>query len=461
MEPVIFGVRVKFWIWLIAAIVLLLGSKCSYAQNIGFESGNLTNWTSGGGDVTVSTGVNNVSYGGGLTWTITPYGTYMAQLYPSGSVTFDGAVSSLGLNSTENTAIRSFMQANAGGGDPTPTNATWIKRTVTLQAGVTYSFAWNYLSTDYVPFNDGSMMSLVHVTKPNVIPTLNNNQQRYALLGFTNPGTGNYSTDSYGSTGWQLAVFTVPENGDYELGFSTFNLGDTVLSPMLFIDEIQGTTQLNGQTFEPIPPNAGSNAPVTGGGGTELCCGGSAATFNADTAFSNRVSGFISGNTDNKIIIQQIGNNAIIAVTQSGKKNYAEINSAGSNTVTVNQTALGAGISNYAETTILNSGNTVELTQSSTGGNKGILSTISNGANNLIINQSGSGNHYAEVSLAGGSKSVDLTQSGSAGHMAKIDLSGGATSITAIQQGSTQQFYSITYNCAQASCSPITVTQGQ
>jgi hypothetical protein len=53
----------------------------------------------------------------------------------------------------------------------------------------------------------------------------------------------------------------VPQTGEYVLGFATFNLGDTALSPILFVDEIQGTTLLNGNTFAPIAPNPGSTAP--------------------------------------------------------------------------------------------------------------------------------------------------------------------------------------------------------
>jgi hypothetical protein len=136
-----------------------------------------------------------------------------------------------------------------------------MKRSITLTAGTTYSFAWNYVSTDYTPYNDGSMVTLVHSTNANIVPTLNNSQQRYGLLGFTNPGTGNYATDSYGSTGWQKVIFTVPQTGEYVLGFATFNLGDTALSPILFVDEIQGTTLLNGTSFAPIAPNPGSTAP--------------------------------------------------------------------------------------------------------------------------------------------------------------------------------------------------------
>ena len=239
---------------------LLLLCSNAFAQS-GFETGNVNGWTTSGGDAAASQSVVNLCTGNSKCWTINPYGSWMGQLYPSGSVQFNSATTSLGLTTAENTAIRQFMTTNAGGGDPTPTNASWMKRTMTLTAGVTYSFAWNYVSTDYTPFNDGSMVTLVHTTDANITPTLNNSQQRYGLLGFTNPGTGNYATDSYGSTGWQKVVFTVPVTGNYELGFATFNLGDTALSPMLFVDEIQGTTLLNGTTFAPIAPNPGSTAP--------------------------------------------------------------------------------------------------------------------------------------------------------------------------------------------------------
>jgi len=243
-------------------ILFALMLLCSNAfGQAGFETGNLNGWTTSGGDATASQAVTNLCTGGGKCWTINPYGSWMGKLYPTSVVQFNAATTSLGLTSVENNAIRQFMNANAGGGNPTPTDASWMKRTITLTAGTTYSFAWNYVSTDYTPFNDGSMVTLVHSTNASIVPTLNNSQQRYGLLGFTNPGTGNYATDSYGSTGWQKVVFTVPQTGDYVLGFATFNLGDTALSPILFVDEIQGTTLLNGTSFAPIAPNPGSTAP--------------------------------------------------------------------------------------------------------------------------------------------------------------------------------------------------------
>jgi len=446
--------------------------------NFGFESGTTANWTisngtgtektdpwsDNGSGVNTSKGMTNYQPGGGKTWTVTPYGTYMMVIQAGGdSPNFDPAMASLGLTTTQVTEIKNYLTGL--GGNSTPTNASWAKRTVTLEAGKTYVVAWQYMSTDYVPFNDGSMMTLVHSTDPTKVPTLNNNTKNYALLGFTNPGTGNYATDSYGSTGWQLATITVPITGDYILGFASFNLGDTALSPILLVDDLQGQTYLNGTTFGPIAPNAGSNAPVTGGGGGAPACpnGSTCSTtaFNANTGFANRANVW-GQQTGNRVIIEQIGNYNTATVIQNGNKNYTEIDLTGSNnTTTVNQTTTGITASNYIEALVTGNSNIINLTQSGSSGSRGIMATVNNNANSLTVNQSGTGNHYTEVLLSGGNKTVDITQSGTVGHMVKIELTGGATAITTTQTGSTQQFYSITHNCAQASCAAITVTQGQ
>jgi len=443
--------------------------------NLGFESGTTANWTisngtgtektsgwSDNGDgVNTSKGMTNYQAGGGKSWSVTPYGTYMMVIQAGGdSPNFDPAMTSLGLTTTEITNIRNYLTGL--GGNSSPTNASWAKRTVALESGKTYVIAWQYMSTDYTPFNDGSIMTLIHSSDPTKIPVLNNETKRYALLGFTNPGTGNYATDSYGSTGWQLATITVPVSGDYILGFSSFNLGDTALSPILLVDDLQGSTTLNGQTFGPIAPNAGSSAPTTGGSTAPACPNSSTCSttaFNANTGFTNRANVWSQQN-GNRVIIEQIGSYNVATVQQTGNKNYAEIDLTGSNnTTTITQSSSGA--TNYIELTISGNGNTTNLTQSGTGGAKGILATVNNASNSLTVNQSGTGNHYSEISLSGGAKTVDITQTGSVGHMANITLTGGATSITATQTGGTQQFYSITHNCAQASCAAITVTQGQ
>ena len=445
--------------------------------NLGFETGTTQNWTisngtgtektsawgSNGEGVQTTKGMTNYQPGGGKSWTVTPYGTYMLVIQAGGgSPNFDPAMTSLGLTTTEITAIRNYLTGL--GGNSTPTNASWAKRTVALESGKTYVIAWQYMSTDYTPFNDGSIMTLVHASDPTKIPVLNNETKRYALLGFTNPGTGNYATDSYGSTGWQLATITVPVDGDYILGFSSFNLGDTALSPILFVDDLQGATTLNGTTFGPIAPNAGSSAPTTGGPAAPACPNNSTCSttsFNANTGFANRAN-IWSQQNGNKVVIEQIGNYNVTTVQQTGNKNYAEIDITGSNNTTaITQTSTGATTTNYIELTISGNSNTTNLTQNGTGGAKGILANVNDASNTLTVNQTGTGNHYTEITLSGGNKTVDVTQNGTANHMAKIELTGGATAITTTQSGSTQQFYSITHNCAQSSCAAITVNQGQ
>jgi hypothetical protein len=414
----------------------------------------------------VVTGITNYTPGGGNTWNVTPYGTYMAAVQPgAGSVTFDSMTSSLGLTSTQNQAIRSMLvtQAETGGGNPNPTNAAWIRRDVELQAGTTYVYAWQYLSTDYTPFNDGSVMTLVHKTDPSKVPNLNNSNGNYALLGFTNPGTGNYATDSYGSTGWQLAVFTVPTDGVYILGFASFNLGDTVLSPILLIDEMQGTTTLNGQSFNPIPPNAGSTAPVTGPSEPDLCCGGSADPFTPDVNKTNKVDDFQSRTSqDSRVFIEQIGNFNTITVEQVGtKNNYAEYRGQGNNnTIDITQSSTSPSATNYVDLTVNGSSNSVAITQQSSGGSKSAFVTVNNNSNVVNLTQKDSGNHYADITVSGSNKTVDVVQEGSGNHQAKIELSGAATAFELTQSGSTGQSYSIQHNCT-GSCGAIIVNQGQ
>ena len=142
---------------------------------------------------------------------------------------------------------------------------------VVLAAGETFTMAWNYVSTDYEPWNDGSVASFVNTSVPSdqsmtIQPgsTAGASGGQVVILGATNKGTGNYSTGSYGSTGWQQITFTAGQAGTYTVGFTVFNLGDTSYNPYLFVDQAQGTTQKNGTNFGPIAPdNNPPPPPVT------------------------------------------------------------------------------------------------------------------------------------------------------------------------------------------------------
>lgn len=455
-------------------------------------------WSSNGSGVALTTGVTNYSPGGGKTWTITPYGSHMVSIQPgTGSVTFDSAVSSLGLTATENTAIKNYLNAQAssgGGGNPTPTNASWIKRTFALQAGTTYTMAWQYLSTDYTPYNDGSMMTLAHATNSNITPNLNNSQQRYALLGFTNPGTGNYATGSYGATGWQVAQFTVPEAGNYTLGFAAFNLGDSSLSPILFVDIIQGTTLLNGTSFGPVAPNAGSTAPPPPPPPAPEPTYSSGITTSQQ---ASKTAGTLlrQNQMGNEIDIEQIGDGNSITLRQgstpSGKNRMKIYSSGNSNTLNLNQgyltdgavsagdtnnhylllnnsgnsntiTTRQTGAAHYNETTVSGNNNVVNLQQIGSG-SKTMFTNINGGTNSITATQQGVGQHYLDINLQGNGHTVNTLQDGIGNHAATIKLNntGGSSTVNMNQLGSTSQTYSIDQSCTNPAGCNTTITQGQ
>ena len=455
------------------ALFLLFFTIPAFAQtNLGFENGNYTEWTVSNGSTTlrnswspngsgsqVTTGMTNYCPGGGKCWTVTPYGSYMLAVQAgAGSVNFDPAMTSLGLQGSDISSIRSYLTSL--GGNSTPTNASWVRRSVALQAGVTYTFAWQYLSTDYVPFNDGSIITL---TGGPGTPTVNGLTQNYALLGFTNPGTGNYSTNSYGATGWQVAVFTVPADGNYNLGFASFNLGDTSLSPILFIDQLQGSTSLNGTAFTPVQPNAGSSAPPPPAPAPPE------PTYPLASISANQSLKINQTNsiTQNSIYINVTGSSNSVYIEQFSKQNQIRgVNGAqamtingNSNSVTINQgtatTPIGKNLaevsvtgnnnvlsltqqqgSKYAEIITNGLGNQISAQQKDAGGKSLFINALGN-SNNISTLQQGTGNHFLDISAPFGGATASVTQLGASAKQFQLLLNSPGIGVTVTQNNLT------------------------
>jgi hypothetical protein len=451
------------------ALFLLFFTTPVFAQvtNYGFENGDYagwtvsngstalkTNWSSDGSGVQVTTGMTNYCPGGGKCWTITPYGSYMVSLQAGGSSPqFNAAMTTLGLQSSTITTIRNTIYSN---GNMYPTNATSISRTVFLQAGVTYTYAWQYVSTDYVPYNDGSMIT---VTGGPGTATINGQTQDYALLGFTNQGTGNYSVGSYGATGWQVAVFTVPTDGNYLLGFASFNLGDTALSPILFIDQMQGTTSLNGTTFTPVAPNAGSSAPPPPAPEPP------APTYPLASISANQSLKINQTNaiTQNSIYINVTGSSNSVYVEQFSKQNQIRgvngaqamtINGSGNN-VTINQGTATTPIGkNLAEVSITGNNNVVSLTQQQ--GSK-YAEIITNGLGNQIsAQQKDAGGKSLFINALGNSNNISTLQQGTANHFLEINAPFGGVTASVTQLGSSMKQFQLLLNSPGIG---VTVTQ--
>lgn len=233
--------------------------------NLDFETG-LTGWNFND-SVTL---VESASISAGPnTWSISPSGGSMAQLTPSGvgNEFSSSAKNFLGISDTSLNYINSTFAGNSGGMQPT--NFAAASTTFTANAGDTLNISWNYVSTDYTPYNDGSVISVVNLDAPSSFASIYGYAAEVFILGATNPGTGNYSTGSYGSTGWQTAKIRFLTSGTYKLGISTFNLGDTAYNPYLFIDDLKGITLQNGTPFAPIgsdptpPPPSGTPVVIT------------------------------------------------------------------------------------------------------------------------------------------------------------------------------------------------------
>lgn len=561
----------RWWVIFLAmaAIVGMLSAPVARAQvNLNFTSSGLTGWTMNGGTIIPS--LTNFS-DGPYTWNIYPYtGQYMAQLQPNGGATYSTMTSQLGLNAASLTSIQSFLNSHSGGGSTNPTNASWMYYAgLYLTAGTNFTVAWNFVATDYTPWNDTSITTLVN-TSGGAAATVNNTVGQYSILGAINPGSGNYSTGSYGSTGWQLATYSVNATGTYTLGFGSFNLGDTAYSPILLVSGTQGTTYNGTTPVAPVAPNPGSTAPsattptvvststtnttststsygtattttayvprqvngydaqgfqvtwtyidtvtttttpkyitttttpvttttysdgtTTTSNGTPtstttteyitssstayastpsstvpwLTGGASSAGFNANPVNDAKIVNFVTRTTaDSKVNIEQIGNFNSVTVEQVGSKNnYVNyVVDGSSNSASIKQTGTATTQSNYVDVNVHGNNNTLDITQNSTGGAKGAFVTVNNSNNTVKVQQTDTGNHYAEVNISGGNKNIDISQSGSASHLASVTMSGYAQNLTLQQNGSTQQFYSITTNCATAGgCGAIKVSQGQ
>lgn len=232
---------------------LMLISVTAYANPTDFSL-SAGGWSSVDGQTLTGT---QTFQAGPNAWAISPYtGSTMYSLQPnSPSNTYANMASALGMSSSSVSALSAEIAAQNPSGGGSITNAAWVSKNFTFTAPATFNMYWVYTSTDYVPFNDGSITTLVNTTNSSQFGKINGLSKEYLLLGATNPGTGNYSTDSYGSTGWQIVNYNILTAGTYKLGFAIFNQGDTALSPVLNVNDGLGTVTQNGTVFGAVAPN--------------------------------------------------------------------------------------------------------------------------------------------------------------------------------------------------------------
>lgn len=204
--------------------------------NPDFETGDLNGWSTLG--AVIATPSTTVTTFDGTEWGIFAAGTNMAQLNASG-VAVATIESTLGLTS----GTLNALNTNPSGGSLT--NGSALYQAFSGNAGDTLSFAWNYVATDYIPFNDPAFAILIGNSGADVTVLA-------SIHGLgVNVGTS-------GNSGWQTFNATLAAAGDYTLAFVTTNDKDTILSSFLHIDDTLGTCEPN------CPPIDGSPVPEPG-----------------------------------------------------------------------------------------------------------------------------------------------------------------------------------------------------
>ena len=180
--------------------------------NAGFEDG-LNGWTTVGG--VVATGSTTITTYDNVEWDIFASGSAMAQLNPTG-IDVSTVASALGIDA-------SALSDPTGG----ITDASAIYQSFSAAAGDTVSMYWDYVATDYIPYDDPAFALIIGPDSTvTTLASIYGNGQ--------NVGTSGHS-------GWQKFSHTFATGGNYTLAFVTTNTRDTALDSYLFLDNQSGS----------------------------------------------------------------------------------------------------------------------------------------------------------------------------------------------------------------------------
>lgn len=192
-----------------------VGDACEPCEGSSFESGDLSNFASIG-----STGVVTSAIGVAPT-----EGTYQAFLTTGGNAASVGAIESF--LSLAPGALHNLLVSQGGGGSTDPTEGSAIRTSITLNAGDTISFDWNFLSGEGTTafWND---FSFVTITCGGV-----------TLLADTFHPTFIGGPSGFGlQTGYNHFAFTCPVGGLIEIGFGVLDTLDMTVDSGLLIDNL-------------------------------------------------------------------------------------------------------------------------------------------------------------------------------------------------------------------------------
>ncbi|MBL8907291.1 MAG: VCBS domain-containing protein [Rhizobiales bacterium] len=191
----------------------------------GFETGDFTGWLTLG-----STSVQTVFTGFGE-----PYDLAYPEYPTEGSY-----MAVLGTDGASEQEIEAFLGLapgtldNQGNGDATVGSTAVFE--LQVSAGDVVTFDWNFLTNDYLPYNDYAVL------------TINGQFIELADVASLENTIGNVS-----QTGWTTYTYTVTQTGTLTIGFAVVDVGDAVVDSVLLVDNVQ----VNSGSSIPLDINAG------------------------------------------------------------------------------------------------------------------------------------------------------------------------------------------------------------
>jgi hypothetical protein len=163
----------------------------------------------------------------------------MADLQAEGATVSDIATA-LGLTFAQFDALNT----NANNGSLTDGSA--IYQTFAGTAGETVSMFFNYVATDYIPFNDPAFAVIINedTDTAEIIDVLASIHGLGLAVGTS------------GNTGWNQFSYVLPSTANYTLAFVATNDKDQTLDPRLFLDSEAGSCVPNCPSIATTPEPA-------------------------------------------------------------------------------------------------------------------------------------------------------------------------------------------------------------
>ena len=325
--------------------------------------------------------------------------------------------------------------------------------------GTTFN-ASNFTRPFYSVNQNGTSCNFCQMTTQQLSDVTANGQYFGFFESTTNPGTYGFAIfNADGTRAWILHntgsfralspdVVFYNGNGFWGTVISVtegFNYGDS----KSWTDIINNPTQQQLIEYQP-----GSTAPLAAG---ETASAPTPPPPPPEPVFSSAITvqqaarrdSAFAATTGNQADVFIQGNNNIVTVEQIGPGHYSGINIIG-NTNTVSTNQISSTGRHYSEATVAGDRNSVNVIQQDN--NKSSFAIILGNDNTAIIEQRGSGTHYANLEIVGNGHRAMILQSGSGGHNASVSLSGSQPwDFELYQDGTTGRTYSLPHNMTDGS----------